>query len=130
MVTTATLQEWCVSEAFTASAGSPLGIDLYDIVTLKRKLWLIFGILVEVISTDLYLEGSVKAYIGRHGKATLTVSLIRVMHLSQGNIGRLSTPVPSYYSGVTYLWPDFAPTLLDVRRGGYYYKAYELKDSD
>jgi predicted TIM-barrel fold metal-dependent hydrolase len=38
MTPTITLEEHFVSEAFTASAGPPPGIDLYDITTLQRKL--------------------------------------------------------------------------------------------
>lgn len=38
MTPTITLEEHFVSEAFTASAGLPPGIDLYDITTLQRKL--------------------------------------------------------------------------------------------
>jgi predicted TIM-barrel fold metal-dependent hydrolase len=38
MTPTITLEEHFVSKAFTDSAGSPPGIDLYDVVTLQRKL--------------------------------------------------------------------------------------------
>ena len=38
MTPTITLEEHFVSEAFTASAGPPPGIDLYDVATLQRKL--------------------------------------------------------------------------------------------